>query len=126
MYCHIHFNHEHNADSFTDYETVNETVTFAPCESRRCVNVKITADLVNEQNETFSLNLTRTINTHFFIGPGSTTAEVVVIDDCKCKVFFCFFKREEAYFSLLCQGSVKKPKNKMGHRDGSKHRTHMT
>ena len=82
---------------------MNETVTFAPCESRRCVNLKITADL-NEQNETFFLNLTRTINTHFFIALGSTTAEVVIIDDCKCKVFFCFFTREEAYFS---QGSMK-------------------
>ena len=81
------------------------------------MNLKITADLVNEQNETFFLNLTRTINTHFFNALGSTTAEVVVIDDCKCKVFFCFFKREEA-------GSMKKPKIKTGHRDGSKHQTH--
>ena len=67
----------------TDYEAVNKVVTFAPCESRCCVSLNITDDDIgSEQNETFSLSLTRATYTPFFIALGSTTAEVV-ITNCK-------------------------------------------
>ena len=63
----------------TDYVSVDEEVTFAACESQRCVNVRITDDLVNEPEETFSLSLTRSTSTHISFSP--VTAEVVVTDD---------------------------------------------
>ena len=63
----------------TDYVSVEEEVTFAACESQHCVNVRITDDLVNEPEETFSLSLTRSTSTH--ISFSSVTGEVVVTDD---------------------------------------------
>ena len=59
--------------------SVDEEVTFAACESQRCVSVRITDDLVNEPEETFSLSLTRSTSTHITFS--SVTAEVVVTDD---------------------------------------------
>ena len=57
---------------------VEEELTFAPCESRRCVNVRLTDDLVNEPDETFSISLSSSSPHIFFSSP---TAEVVVTDD---------------------------------------------
>ena len=67
----------------TDYEAVKEVLTFDHCESRRCVTIRITNDLVYEPEETFSLSLTRTSNTSPFVSFSSATAEVVITDDGK-------------------------------------------
>ena len=61
-----------------DYVAVKEELTFAPCESLRCVNVRLTDDLVNEPDETFSISLSSS-SPHIFLS--SPFAEVLVIDD---------------------------------------------
>ena len=43
-----------------DYGAINETLMFDACEKRKCVNVAITDDLVDEQQELFTYTLTRT------------------------------------------------------------------
>ena len=61
-----------------DYVAVEEELTFAPCESRRCVNVRLTDDLVNEPDETFSISLSSSSPHIIFSSP---SVEVLVIDD---------------------------------------------
>ena len=43
-----------------DYETLSTTLTFAACETRRCVDVVIVDDMIVEQDETFTVTLQRT------------------------------------------------------------------
>ena len=62
----------------SDYEAVSEVLTFALCETRHCVNVSITDDLVNEPEETFSLSLTKISS---FVTPSTTAGEVLITDD---------------------------------------------
>ena len=62
----------------SDYEAVSEVLTFAQCETRRCVNVSITDDLVNKPEETFSLSLTKISS---FVTLSTTAAEVLITDD---------------------------------------------
>ena len=62
----------------SDYEAVSEVLTFAPCETRRCVNVVVTDDLVNEPEETFSLSLTKISS---FITLSVAAGEVLITDD---------------------------------------------
>ena len=62
----------------SDYEAVSEVLTFAPCETRHCVNVSITDDLVNEPEETFSLSLTKISS---FVTLSTTAGEVLITDD---------------------------------------------
>ena len=64
--------------SHSDYEAVSEVLTFAPCDTRRCVNVVITDDLVNEPKETFSFSLTKISS---FITLSTTAGEVLITDD---------------------------------------------
>ena len=64
-----------------DYQAVDEMMTFAPCESKHCVNVSITDDAVDEPDETFSVSLTRSSNTPAFVFLSSVTGEVVIADD---------------------------------------------
>ena len=53
-------------------------VEFAPCETRRCVNVNFTDDLVNEPDETYFLTLTKVSP---FITLISPKGNFVKIDD---------------------------------------------
>ena len=63
----------------SDYEAVNEVLTFAPCETRHCVNVSITDDLVNEpKEETFFFSLNKLTS---FITLSTTAGEVLITDD---------------------------------------------
>ena len=96
-------------ESPTDYVSVEEVLTFAACESQRCVNVRLANDLVSEPEETFSLSLTQSTRSH--ISFTSATGVVVITDDdgerntylwssfcclyffpllsCMCSVIFC-------------------------------------
>jgi hypothetical protein len=67
------------AESPADYVAVDQVLTFAACESQRCVNVSLANDLVSEPEETFSLSLTRSTRSHISIT--SATGVVVITDD---------------------------------------------
>ncbi|CAI8049107.1 hypothetical protein GBAR_LOCUS27045, partial [Geodia barretti] len=67
-----------SAVSPSDYEAVREVLTFAPCETRHCVNVSITDDLVNEPEETFSISLNKLTS---FVTLNTTVGEVLITDD---------------------------------------------
>ena len=63
----------------SDYETVSEVLTFAPCDTLLCMNVIITDDLVNERKrETFSLSLTKISS---FVTLSTTAGYVRITDD---------------------------------------------
>ena len=62
----------------SDYEALSEVLTFTPCETRHCVNVIITDDLVNEPEETFSLSLNKISS---FVTLSTTAGEVLITDD---------------------------------------------
>ena len=66
-------------ESPADYVAVDHVLTFAACESQRCVNVSLANDLVSEPEETFSLSLTRSTRSHISIT--SATGVVVITDD---------------------------------------------
>ena len=66
-------------ESPTDYVSVEEVLTFAACESQRCVNVRLANDLVSEPEETFSLSLTQSTSSH--ISFTSAIGVVVITDD---------------------------------------------
>ena len=62
----------------SDYEAVNEVLTFAPCDTRHCVNVSITDDVVNEPEETVFLSLNKISS---FVTLRTTAGEVLITDD---------------------------------------------
>ena len=63
----------------SDYETVSEVLTFAPCDTLLCMNVIITDDLVNEpKEETFSLSLNKISS---FVTLSTTAGYVLITDD---------------------------------------------
>ena len=70
-----------------DYEAVNETVTFSPCENRQCVNVNING-LIDEE-EWVSLSLTKSLTTPSFIALNQdlTTALMFITNECKLQLF---------------------------------------
>ena len=59
----------------TDYEAVSKTVIFAPCDSQLCVN------LINEPEETFTINLSLPGDAPSFIILTSATGEILISDD---------------------------------------------
>ena len=65
----------------TDYEAVSKTVIFAPCDTRQCVNISITNDLINEPEETFTISLTLSGDAPSFIILTSATGDVLICDD---------------------------------------------
>ena len=81
-----------------DYQKLSVDLEFGSCETRRCVNVSIANDLINEPVEKFSLSLTANPDYHISLFP--TSAEVVIIDDDgKCP--FAHITLWFSYFSLL-------------------------
>jgi glucose/arabinose dehydrogenase len=76
------------AASGTDYTAVSGTVTFPPGSTTQPVSVPVTGDLVDEDDETFFVNLTSPTNATISDGQGLGTildddpAPVMSIDDC--------------------------------------------
>lgn len=68
-----------HTDSFEDYQELNTTLVFGPCETRHCVNIRIVNDLINEPVERFSLSLTADPDLGLILDPHA--GEVVIIDD---------------------------------------------
>ena len=62
-----------------DYKKLSVNLEFGSCETRRCVNISIADDLINEPVEKFSLSLSANTEYHLSLFP--TSAEVVIIDD---------------------------------------------
>ena len=71
-----------HAVSPTDYEAVDVTLTFQPCDRQQCVNVSITDDLINEPEERFAVSLTLSGGDNPpYVTLGSATGEIVITDD---------------------------------------------
>ena len=47
-----------------DYTALDEIVIFRQCEVRKCVNLSITEDLVDERDELFTYHLTSDVALH--------------------------------------------------------------
>ncbi|CAI8022403.1 hypothetical protein GBAR_LOCUS13163 [Geodia barretti] len=65
-----------------DYGAIDETLMFDACETRKCVNVTITDDLVDEQQELFTYTLTRTpsLDPRIELDPIDGTVEIIDSD----------------------------------------------
>ena len=70
----------------SDFDVVNELVSFAPGETSRIVNVTTLEDNIDEVNEIFSVVLKNEKNAA--LGPRSR-AEVTILDDDGKILFFC-------------------------------------
>ena len=70
-----------HAVSPTDYEAVDVTLTFQPCDRQQCVNVSITDDLINEPEERFAVSLTLSDDNPPYVTLGSATGGIVISDD---------------------------------------------
>ena len=64
-----------------DYRVLNEMLMFAACETRRCVNVTIMNDLVDEPEENFFYTLERTPGLHPNISFDPVLGEIVIEND---------------------------------------------
>ena len=64
-----------------DYEAVDVTLTFQPCDRQQCVNVSITDDLINEPEERFAVSLTLSDDASSLINLVSATGDIVITDD---------------------------------------------
>ena len=66
-----------------DYTATSEVLTFAACETQRCVNVTIIDDLTLETEETFDVTLNRTADLDNRITLDPAAEEIQIIDnDC--------------------------------------------
>ena len=63
-----------------DFEPLEVLLTFESCETRKCVNVSILDDGVDEPDEFFTYNLTRTSNLHHRIQLGPVDGRVEIND----------------------------------------------
>ena len=64
-----------------DYIEFNVTLMFEPCEIRRCVNVTIMDDFIDEPDESFFYKLQRTPDLHPRITLNPVDGEIVIVDD---------------------------------------------
>ena len=69
-----------------DYGALDVILMFDECEKRRCVNVSITQDLVDEPDEffTFHLNRTTDLSPRIELDPVDGTIEIVDGDGEQC------------------------------------------
>ena len=69
-----------------DYGTLDVILMFDECERRRCVNVSITEDLVDEPDEFFIFHLNRTtgLNPRIELDPVDGIIEIVDDDSEQC------------------------------------------
>ena len=65
-----------------DYGAIDETLMFDACETRKCVNVTIADDLVDEQQELFTYTLARTpsLDPRIELDPIDGTVEIIDSD----------------------------------------------
>ena len=64
-----------------DYGAIDVILEFDVCETRKCVNVSIVDDLVDEEDEIFTYHLRRTPNLDSRIGLAPIDGTVEIIDD---------------------------------------------
>ncbi|CAI8013530.1 Receptor-type tyrosine-protein phosphatase F, partial [Geodia barretti] len=98
---------DQTAESPADYVAVDQVLTFAACESQRCVNVSLANDLVSEPEETFSLSLTRSTRSHISIT--SATGVVVITDDDERPAEVSFLPVNATGVRISWSGSVHLP-----------------
>ena len=67
------------SDSSLDYGVVDTILTFAACETRSCVSVFIMDDILLEDDESFNVNLERTLglNSRITLNPVNGTVEII-------------------------------------------------
>ena len=70
-----------------DYRALAVILTFDECEKKRCMNVSITQDLVEEPDEffTFHLNRTTDLSPRIDLDPVDGRIEIVDDDSEQCK-----------------------------------------
>ena len=64
-----------------DYEPLDVTLMFDECETRRCVNVSIVDDFVDEPDKNFLYSLERTPDLHPRIDLDPTLGEMEIVDN---------------------------------------------
>ena len=72
-----------------DYRPLDVISMFDECERRRCVNVAITQDLVDEDGELFTFHLRRTTGLSPCIGLDPVNGSIIV-DDGEEHIMLCF------------------------------------
>ena len=70
-----------HAVSPEDYEAVDVTLTFQPCDRQQCANMSITDDLISEPEERFAVSLTLPVNASPYLTLGSAAGDIVITDD---------------------------------------------
>ena len=56
-------------------------LVFDVCETRKCVNVTVTDDEVDETGESFTFHLSRTVDLHPHITLDPADGEILIVDD---------------------------------------------
>ena len=64
-----------------DYRALDEALIFESCKTRKCINVSIVNDAVNETEESFTFHLSRTIDLHPHITLDPVDGEILIVDD---------------------------------------------
>ena len=64
-----------------DYGALDEILMFDECERRRCVNISITQDLVDEPDEFFTFHLNRTTDLSPRIELDPVNGIIEIVDD---------------------------------------------
>ena len=64
-----------------DYITLDVMLEFDACESRKCLNVSIVDDSVDERNEYFTFHLRRTVNLHNRISLNPANGSSLILDN---------------------------------------------
>ena len=64
-----------------DYGALDVILTFDECEKRRCINVTITQDLVDEPDEFFNFYLNRTTDLSPRITLNPMEGRIEIVDD---------------------------------------------
>ena len=68
---------DNNAKAGPDYEAAYGDLTFIPSQTTKTVTVKVKGDLLNEDNETFAVNLSNLVDA----APGKTQGTGTILDD---------------------------------------------
>ena len=65
-----------------DYEPISTILLFESCETHACVNISILRDLIQEQNESFTITLERTpeLDPRIILDPLET--QIVILGQC--------------------------------------------
>ena len=64
-----------------DYRALDEALIFDACKTRKCVNVTVTDDVVDETEESFTFHLSRTVDLHPHITLDPVDGEILIVDD---------------------------------------------